>query len=51
MIYKRVVYLFLTLFLIAYSSENMQDDKNANLPNDIKGFIKYLGKIYRTRKC
>lgn len=36
MIYKRVVYLFLTLFLIAYSSENMQDDKNANLPNDIK---------------
>ncbi|WP_281650747.1 hypothetical protein [Helicobacter bilis] len=39
MIYKRVVYLFLTLFLIAYSSENMQDDKNANLPNDIKNFI------------
>ncbi|TLD94251.1 hypothetical protein [Helicobacter trogontum] len=39
MIYKRVVYLFLTLFLIAYSSENMQDDKNTNLPNDIKNFI------------
>lgn len=39
MIYKRVVCLFLTLFLIAYSSENMQDDKNANLPNDIKNFI------------
>lgn len=39
MIYKRVVYLLLALFLIAYSSENMQDDKNANLPNDIKSFI------------
>lgn len=39
MIYKRVVYLLLALFLIAYSSENMQDDKNANLPNDIKNFI------------
>ncbi len=39
MICKKVVYLFLALFLMAYSSENMQDDKNANLPNDIKNFI------------
>ena len=38
------MYLFLTLFLVVYGSENMgskntQNDKNANLPNDIKSFI------------
>ena len=38
------MYLFLTLFLVVYGSENMgsknmQDDKNTNLPNDIKSFI------------
>lgn len=39
MICKKAMYLFLTLFLIAYGSENMQNDKNANLPDDIKSFI------------
>ncbi len=39
MIYKKAIYLFLTLFLIVYGSENMQNDKNANLPDDIKSFI------------
>ena len=38
------MYLFLTLFLVVYGSENMgskntQNDKNTNLPNDIKSFI------------
>lgn len=43
MVYKRVLILFLALFLIACNSENgsenMQDDKNANLPDDIKSFM------------
>lgn len=33
------MYLFLTLFLIVYGSENIQNDKNTNLPDDIKSFI------------
>lgn len=38
------MYLFLTLFLVVYGSENMgskntQNDKNTNLPNDIKSFV------------
>ena len=41
---RKAMYLFLTLFLVVYGSENMgskntQNDKNANLPNDIKSFI------------
>ncbi|MDY5951029.1 MAG: hypothetical protein SPJ16_07570 [Helicobacter sp.] len=48
MIYKRVVYLFLTLFLIAYSSENVQDNKNANLPDDIKSFIESREKFIKS---
>lgn len=42
------MYLFLTLFLVVYGSENMgskntQNDKNTNLPNDIKSFIESRG--------
>lgn len=41
---RKAMYLFLTLFLVVYGSENMgskntQNDKNTNLPNDIKSFI------------
>ncbi|RDU59884.1 hypothetical protein CQA53_11185 [Helicobacter didelphidarum] len=39
MICKKVMYLFLALFLIACSSENMQNDKNANLPDDVESFM------------
>ena len=41
---RKAMYLFLTLFLVVYGSENMgskntQNDKNTNLPNDIKSFV------------
>lgn len=45
---RKAMYLFLTLFLVVYGSENMgskntQNDKNTNLPNDIKSFIESRG--------